>query len=401
MSHDGAPGSDQPGSRCWSGLRLAGAGAPSPVGRLAWCCFWCYPWWVSWCSSTSPVAGIKRSDVLASKALSAVKGKGALGGDTNILIMGLDSRLDENGDPLPQAIYDALHAVASGRRDERQRADAVARARHGSKATEISIPATTTLSWPDAPTGSAWARSNRPTGWPSTRSRRSWPVKPDWTVPKAADGTRRRTQCADPTVSQFLGGVPIDHFVEVTLVAFYQIAEVVQPITVCVNADTQDTYSGADFHKGYQQIDASQALAFVRQRRTTPTLRSTSRTWTGSAASSLHRLTGLSAQAGKYLHRPCQDVQDRRGGQAEHRHRLGSERAALAQQASSLTGGNVTFYTFLSTTSAWTRSARMSTMSTCADPGHREPLAQPRAYPTATTAPVTSSPARLPHPRWS
>ena len=31
-------------------------------------------------------------------------------GDTNILIMGLDSRLDENGNPLPPGIYDALHA---------------------------------------------------------------------------------------------------------------------------------------------------------------------------------------------------------------------------------------------------------------------------------------------------
>jgi len=67
-------------------------------------------------------------------------------------------------------------------------------------------------------------------------------------------------------VAQFLG-VPVDHFVEVTLVAFYQIAQVVAPITVCLNEDTQDSYSGANFHRGYQQIDAAQAVAFVRQRR--------------------------------------------------------------------------------------------------------------------------------------
>ena len=67
--------------------------------------------------------------------------------------------------------------------------------------------------------------------------------------------------------SVILGGVPVDHFVEVTLVAFYEIAQVVQPITVCVNANTQDSYSGANFHKGLQQINAAQALAFVRQRR--------------------------------------------------------------------------------------------------------------------------------------
>jgi hypothetical protein len=34
-----------------------------------------------------------------------------------------------------------------------------------------------------------------------------------------------------------------------------------------VSADTADPFSGADFHQGTQQIDAAQAMAFVRQRR--------------------------------------------------------------------------------------------------------------------------------------
>ncbi|HZE15298.1 MAG TPA: LCP family protein, partial [Mycobacterium sp.] len=62
--------------------------------------------------------------------------------------------------------------------------------------------------------------------------------------------------------------IPIDHFIEVTLVGFFQIARVVQPITVCLNENTSDRYySGADFHRGIQQISAAQAMAFVRQRR--------------------------------------------------------------------------------------------------------------------------------------
>jgi LCP family protein required for cell wall assembly len=68
------------------------------------------------------------------------------------------------------------------------------------------------------------------------------------------------------TVRNLLG-IPIDHFVEVTLGAFFQIAQAVAPITVCLNDDTSDPFSGADFHKGIQQIDAAQAMAFVRQRR--------------------------------------------------------------------------------------------------------------------------------------
>ncbi|MEI2764289.1 MAG: LCP family protein [Dermatophilaceae bacterium] len=67
------------------------------------------------------------------------------------------------------------------------------------------------------------------------------------------------------TVQQFLG-IGIDHFVEVTMAAFYEVARVVQPITVCLKRDTKDSHSGADFKAGEQQLSAEQALAFVRQR---------------------------------------------------------------------------------------------------------------------------------------
>src|SRR3981189_1450845 len=46
--------------------------------------------------------------ITTSQAL--VGGHGSGGGDQNILMMGLDSRLDQHGQPLPQDIYDALHA---------------------------------------------------------------------------------------------------------------------------------------------------------------------------------------------------------------------------------------------------------------------------------------------------
>ncbi|WP_431842823.1 LCP family protein [Calidifontibacter indicus] len=64
-------------------------------------------------------------------------------------------------------------------------------------------------------------------------------------------------------------GITVDHFVEVTMAAFYEVATVVQPLTVCVKEDTQDSYSGAQFHAGVQPVDAKQAVAFVRQRRDT------------------------------------------------------------------------------------------------------------------------------------
>ena len=51
------------------------------------------------------------NQVHRSNALAGITTTGAANGkDTNLLVMGLDSRLDENGKPLPQAMYAALHS---------------------------------------------------------------------------------------------------------------------------------------------------------------------------------------------------------------------------------------------------------------------------------------------------
>ncbi|MEV7187060.1 LCP family protein [Kitasatospora sp. NPDC093102] len=72
------------------------------------------------------------------------------------------------------------------------------------------------------------------------------------------------------TVQKFLDQ-PVDHIAEVNLMGFYDIAKALQPIEVCLTHDTKDPAmegqgSGADFHKGVNQLNASQALSFVRQR---------------------------------------------------------------------------------------------------------------------------------------
>ncbi|MFG2919690.1 LCP family protein [Kitasatospora sp. NPDC048298] len=72
------------------------------------------------------------------------------------------------------------------------------------------------------------------------------------------------------TVQKFLDQ-PVDHIAEVNLMGFYDIAKALQPIEVCLTHDTKDPAmegqgSGADFHKGVNKLNASQALSFVRQR---------------------------------------------------------------------------------------------------------------------------------------
>ena len=63
-----------------------------------------------------------------------------------------------------------------------------------------------------------------------------------------------------------LTGVHIDHFAEVNMDGFYELAKVFGGVQVCLRHPVRDVNSGADFPAGYQHLDAAQALAFVRQR---------------------------------------------------------------------------------------------------------------------------------------
>ena len=65
-----------------------------------------------------------------------------------------------------------------------------------------------------------------------------------------------------------LTGVTIDHFAEVNLDGFYELAKVLNGVEVCLNHPVAyDSYSGFyAHHAGYQHLSAAMALAFVRQR---------------------------------------------------------------------------------------------------------------------------------------
>jgi hypothetical protein len=62
--------------------------------------------------------------------------------------------------------------------------------------------------------------------------------------------------------------VHIDHFAELNLDGFYELAKVVGGVEVCLlHPVPYDTYSGfSAAHAGYQHLSAKMALAFVRQR---------------------------------------------------------------------------------------------------------------------------------------
>jgi LCP family protein required for cell wall assembly len=292
--------------------------------------------------------GIKRSDALGGlKKSRPVGGQGTVA-DTNILIMGLDSRLDENGNPLPKQIYDALHA---GDQSNGGLNANVLMLLHvpgdGTKATEISIPRDDYVHLAGCPDGECNGKIKQAYGLAFDQESRLLASV------SGMDGAQRQQKERDAgrkaeilTVSQFLGGVPVDHFVEVTLVSFYQIAQVVQPITVCVNENTQDSYSGANFHKGIQQINAAQALSFVRQRRddTHPSLNFTDLDRERRQQAFIASLAYQLKQADTFTN-PIKMTQILDVAKQNTAIDSGLDLLSFARQASNLTGGNVTFYT--------------------------------------------------------
>jgi LCP family protein required for cell wall assembly len=256
---------------------------------------------IGWASYRNIAGGITTSQALAGEPAS-------LGGDQNILIMGLDSRLDQHGQPLPQDILDALHAGDENAGGYNANVLIVLHVpAGGGQVTAISIPRDDYVDLTGCPTGVCQGKikqayglayqhaldsmdtgssstgssstGSSSTGSSSTGSSSTGKSGAGKSHSGATSTTAQENSAAQEQQAREAGrkaeistvrrllGIPIDHFIEVTLVAFFQIARVLEPITVCLNEDTSDSYSGADFHKGVQQIDAAQALAFVRQRR--------------------------------------------------------------------------------------------------------------------------------------
>ncbi len=200
----------------------------------------------------------------------------SLGAEQNILIMGLDTRRDQQGGLLPPDLYDALHAgdQHSGENDADVLIVLHIPAGHG-PVTAISIPRDDYVEL----VGCAVPECRG-------KVKHAYSLAYQQVIGEAADGqaaenavdandasageqrAREAGRKAEISTVRRLLQIPIDHFIEVSLAAFVQIARVVEPITVCLEDDTSDPYySGADFRKGIQQISAAQAVAFVRQRR--------------------------------------------------------------------------------------------------------------------------------------
>jgi LCP family protein required for cell wall assembly len=196
-------------------------------------------------------------------------------GAQNILLMGLESRTDWQGNILPDDVLKALHAC------NRQEIEAgcggnatntlilIHIPAGGKKAVGFSIPRDDWVTFANTLGNQQVGKIDQAYG-VSMAAEENQLTAQDPGISQAQlafQGNEAGRAATVATVEQ-LTGVHIDHFAEINLDGFYELAKVLGGVEVCLNHpvpyDPNSGFSAA--HAGYQHLNAKKALAFVRQR---------------------------------------------------------------------------------------------------------------------------------------
>jgi LCP family protein required for cell wall assembly len=187
------------------------------------------------------------------------------GDGMNILLIGLDSRKDQNGDDLPWSVLKHLHAGDSDDGGYNTNTLILAHVSADEQVTAFSIPRDDWVPFTGVP------------GYNHIKIKEAYGLTKQYVEQKLTDKGvsdqkkletqgREAGRAATLKAVRNLTGVPIDYFAEVNLAGFYDLAQSLGGVDVCLKHAVYDSYSGADFPAGRQTLDAEQALAFVRQR---------------------------------------------------------------------------------------------------------------------------------------
>ena len=194
--------------------------------------------------------------------------KQSKGGDVNILLLGLDSRRDANGNSLPRKLLDYMHVGSSSAIGgyNTNTMIVIHIPADGKSAVAISIPRDDYVNIE----GIGMQKIKEAYGLAKYESEKALlkaGVKNPELEKRGRDAGRARTISTISTLFK----IPIDHFAEVNLVGFYDLATALGGIQVCLKHAVDDSkYSGGVFPAGIQTISGVDALKFVRQRHGLP-----------------------------------------------------------------------------------------------------------------------------------
>ena len=273
-------------------------------------------------------AGITTTDVIAG---------GGDGGDQNILLVGVDSRTDAQGRPLPPEVQRML---SSGPDTGVLNSDTIILLHvpeGGGAATAFSIPRDAYVHIP------GYRRDKINAAYPVTKARAAERL--------VAEGVRDPARVEAESAQQGrstliravedLTGQTIDHYAEVNLLGFHNLTTAIGGVDVCLRAPVDDPLSGARLPAGRQTISGTDALAFVRQRHGLPD---------GDLSRIRRQQVFLAAVADKILAGGTLTDPARLGALVEVAQQSlvideGWDLLAFAQQAADLAAGNLQFVT--------------------------------------------------------
>ncbi len=211
----------------------------------------------AWALYRNVTAGITTTDVIAG---------GSGDGAQNILLVGVDSREDAQGNPLPKAVLDELHGGPDTGVLNSDTIIVLHVPEGGGAAVAFSIPRD---SYVDIP------------GYRQDKINAAYPAvkaidEQDLVSGGAKDRKEIEAEASAKGRSALIGavedltGLTIDHYAEINLVGFATLTKAIGGVEVCLNAPADDVLSGAHLPAGRQTLAGADALAFVRQRHGLP-----------------------------------------------------------------------------------------------------------------------------------
>lgn len=188
------------------------------------------------------------------------------GGAEDILLVGVDSRTDARGRPLPPEV---IRELSAGDDTGVLNSDTIILLHvpeDGGAAVAFSIPRD---SYVDIP---GHRRDKINSAYPATKARAAEelvaggmrdPARVE--VESAEVGRRALIRAVED-----LTGLTVDHYAELNLFGFHTLTTAIGGVEVCLKAGVDDELSGARLPAGRQTISGGDALAFVRQRHGLP-----------------------------------------------------------------------------------------------------------------------------------
>ena len=203
------------------------------------------------------------SEIVTSRAAIPTPRPTPAGREFTALLVGLDARTDANGNPLPPALLDAMHA---GPDEGQLHTDTIillhVPAAAGEPAVAVSIPRD---SFVPIAGGHGTHKINTAYRWGMEDAADALGAQ----GVTGAEQDRRAREAGRRTLVatvEDLTGAGIDHYAEINMAGFVELTEALGGVPVCLNQPVRDSYSGVDLPAGEHLVSGAGALAFVRQR---------------------------------------------------------------------------------------------------------------------------------------